>query len=118
MLLKQSMVDALNKQVIEEFSASAQYIAIALHFDSETLPELSKYFHAQATEEHGHAMKLLQYITDAGGHGMALTLVDRRRDHGEFGILLGHCPDACQRLVGGLIVDDHHPDQLLGVVDG
>jgi len=68
MLLKQSIVDALNKQVIEEFSASAQYIAIALHFDSETLPELSKYFHAQATEEHGHAMKLLQYITDAGGH--------------------------------------------------
>ena len=67
MLLKQSMVDALNKQVIEEFSASAQYIAIALHFDSETLPELSKYFHAQATEEHGHAMKLLQYMTDAGG---------------------------------------------------
>ena len=60
MLLKQSMVDALNKQVIEEFSASAQYIAIALHFDSETLPELAKYFHAQATEEHGHAMKLLQ----------------------------------------------------------
>jgi len=70
MLLKQSMVDALNKQVIEEFSASAQYIAIALHFDSETLPELSKYFHAQATEEHGHAMKLLQYITDAGGHAI------------------------------------------------
>ena len=70
MLLKQSMVDALNKQVIEEFSASAQYIAIALHFDSETLPELSKYFHAQATEEHGHAMKLLQYITDAGGQAI------------------------------------------------
>ena len=70
MLLKQSMVDAINKQVIEEFSASAQYIAIALHFDSETLPELSKYFHAQAIEEHGHAMKLLQYITDAGGHGI------------------------------------------------
>lgn len=75
MLLKQSMVDALNKQVIEEFSASAQYIAIALHFDSETLPELSKYFHAQATEEHGHAMKLLQYITDAGG--MAIVAATR-----------------------------------------
>jgi ferritin len=61
------MVDALNKQVIEEFTASLQYIAIALHFDRETLPELSKFFHAQATEEHGHAMKLLQYINDAGG---------------------------------------------------
>ena len=70
MLLKQSMVDALNRQVVEEFSASAQYIAIALHFDGETLPQLAQYFHAQALEEHGHAMKLLQYITDAGGKGL------------------------------------------------
>ena len=66
MLLKQSIVDALNKQVVEEFTASLQYIAIALYFDSETLPQLSNFFHAQATEEHGHAMKLLQYLNDAG----------------------------------------------------
>jgi ferritin len=67
MLIKQTMIDALNRQVGEEFSAEAQYIAVALYFDSETLPELSKYFHAQAREEHEHAMKLLQYINDAGG---------------------------------------------------
>jgi ferritin len=66
MLLKQNVVDAINKQVVEEFTASLQYIAIALHFDSETLPELSKFFHAQGMEEHGHAMKLLQYLNDAG----------------------------------------------------
>jgi ferritin len=70
MLIKQSIVDALNGQVVEEFTAKAQYIAIALHFDKETLPELSKYFHAQAEEEHEHAMKLLQYINDAGGQPM------------------------------------------------
>lgn len=67
MLLKQAVVDAINQQVVEELSAEAQYLAIALHFDRETLPELSKYFHAQAVEEHMHAMKLLQYINDAGG---------------------------------------------------
>ncbi|MCQ3973414.1 MAG: ferritin [Anaerolineae bacterium] len=67
MLLKQNIVDALNKQVVEEFSAEGQYIAIALFFDGETLPELCKYFHAQAKEEHMHAMKILQYISDAGG---------------------------------------------------
>jgi ferritin len=67
MLLKQSVVDAINRQVVEEFTASLQYTAVALYFDSETLPELSKFFHAQAAEEHGHAMKLLQYINDAGG---------------------------------------------------
>ena len=68
MLLKQTVVDALNKQVVEEFTASLQYTAIALYFDSETLPELTKFFHIQANEEHEHALKLLQYINDAGGH--------------------------------------------------
>lgn len=67
MLLKQVVVDALNQQVVEEFSAAAQYIAISLYYESETLPELAKYFDIQAMEEHSHAMKLLHYITDAGG---------------------------------------------------
>ena len=66
-LLKQPVVDAINGQVVEEFTASLQYTAIALYFDSETLPELTKFFHLQASEEYMHAMKLLQYITDAGG---------------------------------------------------
>lgn len=66
-LIKQTVVDALNAQVIEEFTASLQYAAIALYFDSETLPQLSHFFHLQAAEEHAHAMKLLQYINDAGG---------------------------------------------------
>ena len=66
MLLKQPMVDALNGQVVEEFGATAQYIAISLYFEDETLPELAKYFYAQAMEEHEHAMKLLRYISEAG----------------------------------------------------
>ena len=66
MLLKQTVVDALNGQVVEEFTATTQYIAISLYFEQETLPELAKYFHAQALEEHEHAMKLLRYITEAG----------------------------------------------------
>ncbi len=65
-LLKQSVVDALNKQVVEEFTASLQYNAIAFYFDALTLPELTQFFHLQAQEEHEHAMKLLQYIADAG----------------------------------------------------
>lgn len=67
MLLKQTVVDVLNKQVAEEFGAEAQYTAIALHFDRETLPQLAKYFFLQAEEEESHAMKLLHYINEAGG---------------------------------------------------
>lgn len=69
-LLKQTVVDALNAQVVEEFTASLQYTAIALYFDSETLPQLSNYFHLQAQEEHMHAMKLLNYVTEAGGQAI------------------------------------------------
>ena len=65
-LIKQSVVDALNGQVVEEFTASLQYAAIALYFDGETLPELTSFFHLQAEEEHMHAMKLLQFVSDAG----------------------------------------------------
>jgi ferritin len=68
MLLNQSVADALNRHVIEEFAAAAQYLAIALYFDSEVLPQLSQFFQLQSTEEYGHAMKLLQYVTDAGSH--------------------------------------------------
>jgi len=67
MLLKQPVVDAINAQVAEEFTASAQYLAIALYFERETLPELARFFHLQATEEYGHANRLLAYINEAGG---------------------------------------------------
>ncbi len=70
MLLKQRIVDALNKQVEEEFFAAAQYLAFALYYDRETLPELAKYFYAQSNEEYGHALKFLHYLTDAGAVGL------------------------------------------------
>ncbi len=70
MLLKKPVVDAINTQVGEELFASNQYKAIALHFDRETLPELSQYFHIQSQEEHSHAMKMLQYLNDLNEHAM------------------------------------------------
>lgn len=66
-LVNTRIVDAINGQVVEEFTAANQYLAMALYFDIETLPELSKFFHFQSIEEHGHGRKLLQYIAAAGG---------------------------------------------------
>lgn len=66
-LINETIQDALNKQVVEEFSASAQYTAMAYYFESETLPGLAEFFHAQADEERGHALKLLSYVSEAGG---------------------------------------------------
>jgi bacterioferritin B len=58
--------EALNTQVAREFAASQQYVAIAVHFDAETLPELAAHFYRQAVEERNHAMMIVQYLLDAG----------------------------------------------------
>jgi len=56
---------ALNEQVGHEFAASQQYIAIAVHYDAETLPHLAAHFYRQAVEERNHAMIIVQYLLDA-----------------------------------------------------
>jgi bacterioferritin B len=58
--------DALNEQVASEFGASQQYVAIAVHYDAESLPQLAAHFYRQAVEERNHAMILVQYLLDAG----------------------------------------------------
>ena len=57
--------DALNAQLAQEFAASQQYIAIAVFYDGQTLPQLAKHFYRQAVEERNHAMMLVQYLLDA-----------------------------------------------------
>jgi ferritin len=59
-----AFVDALNAQIANEFAASQQYVAVAVHYDQETLPRLASFFYAQAVEERGHAMKMVQYLMD------------------------------------------------------
>jgi bacterioferritin B len=56
---------ALNEQIAYEFGASQQYIAIAVHYDAQTLPQLAAHFYRQALEERNHAMMMVQYLLDA-----------------------------------------------------
>jgi ferritin len=56
----------LNEQVGHEFAAAQQYVAIAIYYDSETLPQLAAHFYRQALEERNHAMIIVQYPLDAG----------------------------------------------------
>lgn len=57
---------AVGEQIGREFAASQQYIAIAVYYDAETLPQLAAHFYRQAVEERNHAMMLVQYLIDAG----------------------------------------------------
>jgi bacterioferritin B len=57
--------EALNEQVAHEFAASQQYVAIAVYYDTETLPGLASHFYRQALEERNHAMMIVQYLLDS-----------------------------------------------------
>ena len=58
--------EKLNEQIGYEFAASQQYIAIAVHYDAETLPQLAAHFYRQSVEERNHAMMMVQYLLDSG----------------------------------------------------
>ena len=59
-----SFTDRLNEQIAYESAASQQYVAVAVHYDAETLPRLAAFFYRQAVEERNHAMMMVQYLLD------------------------------------------------------
>ena len=67
MLTSEKVIAAINHQIGNEFGAAMQYVAIAAHFASEALSQLSEHFFRQADEEDEHAMRFIKYVVDAGG---------------------------------------------------
>jgi ferritin len=59
-----AVVAQLNEQIANEFAAHQQYVACAVYFESQTLPQLAKFFYRQAVEERDHAMMMVQYLLD------------------------------------------------------
>ena len=60
-----TFVRKLNEQIAYEFAASQQYIAIAVHYDADALPQPAALFYRQSVEERNHAMIMVQYLLDA-----------------------------------------------------
>ena len=60
-----TFVTRLNEQIGNEFAAHQQYVACAVYYDAETLPQLARFFYRQALEERDHAMMMVQYLVDA-----------------------------------------------------
>ncbi|MFT3716421.1 MAG: ferritin [Gordonia sp. (in: high G+C Gram-positive bacteria)] len=56
--------ELLLDQISNEFSASQQYIAVAVYYDGHDLPQIAQHFYAQAVEERNHAMMIVQYFLD------------------------------------------------------
>src|ERR1700712_2734527 len=62
----EAFVERLNDQIGHEFAAHQQYVAIAVHYEAETLPRLAAFFYAQALEERNHALMMVRFLLDQG----------------------------------------------------
>ncbi|HSE80532.1 MAG TPA: ferritin [Gaiellaceae bacterium] len=60
-----SFAEELSAHIGNEYAASQQYVAIAVYYDQETLPQLAAHFYRQAVEERNHAHMIVQYLLDA-----------------------------------------------------
>ena len=54
----------LREQIGHEFDAHQQYVAIAVWFDGQDLPQLARHYYRQAIEERNHALMIVRYLLD------------------------------------------------------
>jgi bacterioferritin B len=78
----------LQEQVRHEFSASQQYVALAVWFDGQDLPQLAKHFYRQSLEERNHAMMIVQYLLDNDISPVIPGVDDVRNDFSEAADLI------------------------------
>ena len=93
-------VAALNDQIAYEFAASQQYVAIAVFYDAQTLPQLAAHFYRQAVEERNHAMMMVQYLLDAGADVVVPGVEAPRSDFEDVVAPVGLALEQEQRVTG------------------
>ena len=80
MIINQRTADAMNDQIQSEFHASSQYVAMAIYFDEQGLPDLAQFFYRQAEEEREHAMKFVQFLLETGAKPLIPAVPDVRNE--------------------------------------
>ncbi len=80
----ETFVSRLNEQIGNEFAAHQQYVAIAVYYDAETLPQLARFFYRQALEEREHAMMMVRYLLDADADVAIPGVAAPQTDFGDY----------------------------------
>ncbi len=66
-MIKQKVLDALNKQLNLELYSSYLYLSMAAHFESVNLSGFATWVRNQSAEEYQHAMKIFDFIHQVNG---------------------------------------------------
>jgi ferritin len=75
-MMSQTMQDAFNEQMKQEFYSSYLYLSMSAYCEASNLPGLAHWMRAQAREEAKHAMKIFDHLLDRGGR-VQLQPIDR-----------------------------------------
>ncbi len=100
--LNQTIQEALNRHINEEFYASYLYLSMSAHCDSLDLPGFAHWMRIQSQEEYAHAMNLFDFVQDRQGK---VTLLPIDQPVVEFGSVLDvmEATLSHERLVSSLI---------------
>jgi ferritin len=66
-MLNQRLVNAINQQIVTEFSSAYLYLAMAGHFENANLQGFAAWMRVQAQEEASHALIFFNFLTDRSG---------------------------------------------------
>jgi ferritin len=66
-MLSQKLQDAFNAQINKELYSEYLYLSMAAYCYNLDLDGFANYFMVQTQEEHFHAMKMFNFVTDCGG---------------------------------------------------
>ncbi len=66
-MLSQTMQDAINEQIKNEFYSAYLYLSMSAYFQEKNLPGFAHWLRVQYQEEETHALKLYEHVLDRGG---------------------------------------------------
>lgn len=66
-MISESLEDAMNEQMKNEFYSAYLYLSMAAYFDDQDLDGFFNWFREQAREEQFHAMKFYHFLNERGG---------------------------------------------------
>lgn len=73
-MLSKEMQTALNEQINAEDYSSYLYESMANYFENTGLRGFANWFRVQASEEHAHARKIVDFVNDRGGRVLLTTI--------------------------------------------
>ncbi|MEX0676848.1 MAG: ferritin [Pirellulales bacterium] len=66
-MFSQTVQDAINEQINNEFSASYTYLAMSAYCERENFTGCARWLRLQSEEEYGHGMRLLDFLLARDG---------------------------------------------------